>query len=263
MNVSGVEIAYRDNGRQAPAIVLVHGNSASVGVWDPLLASPLAERWRLVALDLPGCGESSPLPDYTFPALAAAISGFAGRTACEDGIFAGHSLGGHLLLEAVPLLRRARGFAIWGAPPIGRPPAMAEAFLPTPAPGFGVTAELTDDDIASWVGVMFAPGSSIPPGAATDIRRADPRLRSGIGAGVGSLAYADEAAAVKSLDRPLAVLHGELDAMVSLAYLEGLEMTTLWRGRVQVIPGAGHYPQLECPSAFSGLLNDFATDVLG
>jgi len=43
------------------------------------------------------------------------------------------SLGGHILLEAAKDLPRARGFAIYGTPPVGFPPEMADAFLPNPA----------------------------------------------------------------------------------------------------------------------------------
>jgi pimeloyl-ACP methyl ester carboxylesterase len=44
---------------------------------------------------------------------------------------------------------------------------------------------------------------------------------------------------------------------VSLAYLRGVAMPTLWRGEVQVIPGAGHAPQWEQSQTFNALLNEF------
>ncbi|MCS6828489.1 MAG: hypothetical protein NZ553_17880 [Caldilinea sp.] len=37
-------------------------------------------------------------------------------------------------------------------------------------------------------------------------------------------------------------------------------MPTLWRGAVQVIPGAGHAPQWETPEVFNALLGAFLAD---
>lgn len=100
--------------------------------WARQLGGPLAERWRLVALDLPGSGR---LESYCFSTLRDIVVGLARELGCEDAVFVGHSLGGHLLLEAAPHLPRARGFVILGTPPIGTPPLMDQAFLPTPALG--------------------------------------------------------------------------------------------------------------------------------
>ncbi|NQE62234.1 alpha/beta fold hydrolase [Caulobacter sp. RHG1] len=53
---SGVRAHYRDIGpRDAPAIVLVHGFSASTHAWDGWIAA-LAKDYRVVVLDLPGHG---------------------------------------------------------------------------------------------------------------------------------------------------------------------------------------------------------------
>src|SRR6185436_2108221 len=57
----------------APTLVLVHGVGAARLVWAPVLA-PLAERYDVVAVDLPGHGASASLPaaaDPGCPALAA------------------------------------------------------------------------------------------------------------------------------------------------------------------------------------------------
>jgi pimeloyl-ACP methyl ester carboxylesterase len=262
IEVLGTSLAYLDTGAPRPPIVLIHGNSASTAAWSPLMSGPLAERWRLVALDLPGCGDSGRSPSYSFFTLRDTILEFARKTRCEDGVFVGHSLGGHLVLEAAPRLARARGFAIFGAPPIGRPPLLDQAFLPTPALGAALKAELTDEEIAAWVHTMVAPGNPIPVQLVPDIRRTDPRLRSGIQEGLAGLAYTDEVEVVRTLGRPIAILHGLSEGIANTAYIEKLSIPTLWRGAVQSIEGAGHYPQLERPEAFSTLLGEFVETVL-
>ena len=56
---------------------------------------------------------------------------------------------------------------------------------------------------------------------------------------------------------PLAVLHGADEQLVNGRYLASLAMPSLWRGAVQVMPGAGHTPQWETPQAFDALLAAF------
>lgn len=49
--------------------------------------------------------------------------------------------------------------------------------------------------------------------------------------------------------------------LVSLPYLQRLTVPTLWRGSVQVIPGAGHALHQEAPGAFAALLGHFVADL--
>lgn len=62
-------------------------------------------------------------------------------------------------------------------------------------------------------------------------------------------------AVAAGLDRPLAVLHGRDEQLVSPAYLESLHLPPLRRGAVQVIEDSGHSPQPEAPAK---LLTEFA-----
>jgi len=66
---------------------------------------------------------------------------------------------------------------------------------------------------------------------------------------------------VAELSQPLAVLHGEGEQLVSLDYLRGLTMPTLWRGDVQVLLGAGHAPHEETPQEFAAVLTQFITEL--
>jgi pimeloyl-ACP methyl ester carboxylesterase len=59
---------------------------------------------------------------------------------------------------------------------------------------------------------------------------------------------------------PVAVIHGSKDKLANLAYIQELELPTLWHGAVQVIEGAGHSPHWEAPDAFGELLGAFASE---
>lgn len=80
VKVDDVEIFYREAGPpDAPALLLLHGFPSSSRMYEPLLTR-LADRWRLIAPDLPGFGHSSaPAPSgfaYTFDHLAEVMNGF-------------------------------------------------------------------------------------------------------------------------------------------------------------------------------------------
>ena len=58
-------------------ILLIHGNSSSSRIWQKQLQGPLGAKYRLIAIDLPGHGASSPPPnpeqDYSGPGYAGCI----------------------------------------------------------------------------------------------------------------------------------------------------------------------------------------------
>ena len=80
VDVNGIKIFYREAGSPtAPALVLLHGFPSSSHMFRDLIPH-LAERFRLVAPDFPGFGQSD-MPDrtkyqYSFMNIAATIAGF-------------------------------------------------------------------------------------------------------------------------------------------------------------------------------------------
>jgi pimeloyl-ACP methyl ester carboxylesterase len=82
-------------------LVLVHSLGTDRCVWHPVL-DRLAQHRDVIALDLPGFGESDPLPAGLPPtprALAAAVTSFVTELAVGRPHVAGNSLGGWVALE--------------------------------------------------------------------------------------------------------------------------------------------------------------------
>ena len=80
LDVEGVGVFYREAGApEAPAVLLLHGFGASSYMFRALIPV-LAQRYHVVAPDLPGFGQTDVLPgagfDYTFDRLAAVIDAF-------------------------------------------------------------------------------------------------------------------------------------------------------------------------------------------
>ena len=66
---------------------------------------------------------------------------------------------------------------------------------------------------------------------------------------------------MRNLKIPLAIVQGGEEQIVDLGYLQRLPAPTLWRGKVQVIDGAGHATQWEKAEAFSNILDEFASSL--
>jgi pimeloyl-ACP methyl ester carboxylesterase len=93
-------VAYDRAGSGEP-LVLIHGLGGSRRIWNPVLDRLAAER-DVIALDLPGFGESPPLPEGT-RATAANLGAAVGELCRELGLrrvhLAGNSLGAWAALE--------------------------------------------------------------------------------------------------------------------------------------------------------------------
>ncbi len=261
ITVNGQRIAFRESKGAEGPVIFIHGNSCSSSTWSNILDGPFGQRFRCLALDLPGHGNSakaSDPKDYSLPGYAQALETFAQATSADDAVLVGWSLGGHIALEAAPRLRTARGFVIFGTPPIATADQMSAAFQPNPAMAFTFAPSLSPDEARSFAEAFTAPRSSLDlDEIVADVLRTDGAARAGLGASLAEGRYADEVAITGSLHQPLAILHGEGEQLISLDYLRTLRIPALWRQEIQVIPGAGHAPHLEAPEAFTALLQDF------
>lgn len=263
LQLSSQKIAYYDSSGSGPPIMLIHGNSSSGLSYQHQLDSPLGEKYRLIAIDLPGHGNSEPFTDasaYGMPGYAAVVAAVAEALDMQDAVFVGWSLGGHIVLEAHHQLPQAKGFVIFGTPPLAFPPAMEEAFLPNPVVNLGFKADITKEEAQAYAASFFLPDVSAPKAPfVTDILRADGNTRAGLAASIKPGGYQDEVKIVADLSIPLAIFHGKEEQLVNESYISNLTMPTLWRNEVQIIPAAGHAPHWEQPERFNALLEAFIT----
>jgi len=96
-----VQLAY-DRAGSGPPLVLIHGIGSRRGVWKPVVPLLAAER-DVVAVDLPGFGESPVLPDGEKPTVEALARAVHDWWTKELGLqrphVGGNSLGGAIALE--------------------------------------------------------------------------------------------------------------------------------------------------------------------
>jgi pimeloyl-ACP methyl ester carboxylesterase len=91
--LDGAKIHYQSYGQGSDAFVLVHGWSSNLTAWSNQI-SDLAKRGRVIALDLPGHGQSDkPQIAYTMDHFAAAIDAVMRDAKVERAVLLGHSMG--------------------------------------------------------------------------------------------------------------------------------------------------------------------------
>jgi pimeloyl-ACP methyl ester carboxylesterase len=99
IKVDGLDIFYREAGpKDGPVLLLLHGVPTSSRMYQPMLESSLAKKYRLIAPDFPGFGHSSwPAPKdfrYTFDHLAQVTEDFAALLELEHYTLYLHDYGG-------------------------------------------------------------------------------------------------------------------------------------------------------------------------
>lgn len=255
-------IVVEEAGRGDLPILLIHGNSLSREVFGKQLGGALSRKYRLLALDLPGHGDSSDTLDasrtYTRPGLADAATEMLGLLGLAEVIVVGWSLGGHIALEMAARFSGIKGLLISGAPPVSRH-NMAEGFIPTPHMRLAGQQHLTLSEIDAFGEAIF--GAPVPIAFRRAIERADGLARKTIFAAARAGVGIDQRYVVENLAVPLAVVNGSQDPFIKLDYLEVPQYANLWGGRCHRLPGLKHAPFWEAPDAFDALLGRFIDDV--
>src|SRR5262245_37344011 len=92
-------LSYEDSG-DGPVALMIHGSPGNANSWSRV-ARRLARRFRLVAPDLPGYGETTPQPPGQEPDVgyASELIEVLIRSVGPPAVLAGHSYGGVVALS--------------------------------------------------------------------------------------------------------------------------------------------------------------------
>ena len=262
IDTSHGSLAVEESRQGGMPVLLIHGNSSCRGVFRHQMQGPLAERYRLIAFDLPGHGSSSDAPDpmrsYTRSGLADAAVELLGKLGISEAAVLGWSLGGHVGIDMISRFPGLRGLMIIGSPPVAHG-NFAAGFKGSPQTGVASREELSDAEIAGFLEAIF--GASAEPFLHECMARTDGRFRKRLFEAARAGEGADQRLAVESSAVPLAVVNGGADRIVNLDYFDEVAYGNLWEGRCHRLAGLGHAPFWEGPNAFNPLLERFLSDV--
>ena len=248
----GVPIVYEVHGTGAPALVFVHGWSCERSYWAGQLA-PFSRTHRVVALDLAGHGESGRgRTDWTISAFGNDVAAVVEKLALPRVILVGHSMGGDVITEAARRLRGRVVGLIWvdtyGELGAGRSPEKVAAFVAPFRANF-------PDATRRFVHSLFRPDSdpALVERVAAAMSSRPPEIA--VGALDSAFSYSREVVpALQELKLPVIAINADN---------RPTDVPSMNRAGVKVIviPGTGHFPQLEAPDRFNALLTE-AIDTL-
>jgi len=248
VDIGDRRIAFHESEGEGQVVLLIHGNSLSAKSFSKQIDGPLGKMYHLIAVDLPGHGDSPPAIDprnnYGLPGYAEIILALITHLNLSKLVLVGHSLGGHIALELSEMSLEIKGIIIFGTPPIGIPPAINEAFL----------------DQRLTPSLFVKEGFEIPQFFIDDFNNTDPKARKFLLRNTAKNNFKDEIDIVSNLKIPLAIIHGAHDKSISLDYIKKIQMPSLWKNEVQVIKDAGHSPQWETPDEFNTILEEFVKE---
>jgi pimeloyl-ACP methyl ester carboxylesterase len=263
--VDGHRLRYVRAG-SGPAVVLVHGFASSLYTWKDVIPA-LAAAHDVVALDLPGFGQSDQPPDLSFEDFPRAVLGLMDHQGIGKAALVGNSMGGATVAAAAAqhpdratalVLIAAAGFNLAPSehPGVVRLAESSLAPVLSLLPGkrllvesslrqvFHDPAKVTPERLSEYLQAALRPGTL-------------PAICS-LGASLRDRSHVVEAALPRILARTL-VLWGDDDRWIPIAHADRF-VGAIPGARKVVIPACGHVPQEEKPEAVARLLLAFLAE---
>jgi pimeloyl-ACP methyl ester carboxylesterase len=250
-------LSYRESGA-GPALVLLHGIGSQSGSWVRQLEA-LAPRFRVIAWDAPGYGDSEPLATEWPSATEYAGSARALLDA--------------LRVERAVLIASSLGALVAAALAAESPERVAGLLLLNPAGGYGQSgAKEREEKLATRLARLAELGpagmaAALPPGmlaqTASDEARAlaawsTARIRrAGYTQAARMLAHGCLVEDAARYFGPVLVVAATEDSITPAAGCERIAQA-FPRGAYRLLTGAGHLSYLDAPAAVNAIIAEFA-----
>lgn len=255
----GVTIVYSAAGSGETALVFVHGGMADRTFFDRQLVT-FADRFRVIALDLAGHGESGTnRKTWSMAEFGADVKAVADAEKLRRVIVFGNSLGGPAAIEAA-LLMPGRVIGVVGIDTfqdIGHPDTPEYARLASDATRKRLESMRADysGTMKQMVKMLFHPDAD--PGLVAEVERRMMRTsREATLAMLEGIEGYDSSARARQLSVPLRAINGDLwptDVRRIRAVKPDFDAI--------VMPHVGHYPMLERPEEFNRAVATMAEEL--
>ncbi len=264
----GHQVSYRSAGR-GPLLVLLHGIAGTSATWEDVIPR-LSQRHRVIAPDLLGHGDTGkPQGDYSLGAYANAIRDLLEALGLESGTIVGHSLGGGIAMQfAYQFPERCDRLVLVSSGGLGREVHLllraaalpgAEAVLPW----LCAAGKHSVGRVVHALGRLGLRASAdLEETWRSFVSLGDPEARRAflhtvrgiIDLGGQRVTATDRLYLAAGL--PTLIVWGEGDPLIPVRHAR--EAHERIRGsRLEIFPGAGHFPYLDDPKRFAETLLDF------
>lgn len=245
--VDGLNIHYTDTG-SGPALVFVHGWTCDLSSWDKQVPA-FADRYRVIALDLPGHGESdAPAREaFSLALFARAIEAVREEAGVNKIVLVGHSMGAPVIRQyAIAFPDHVAGLVAVDGPMDLRTMRSRDSLFPdnlTREAREGIIRGMFVDSTPQAVqdhvlAMMLAPSEDVAQGAID--ATFDPANRT-----------------ADVIDAPVMAVVAGTGTVPDLA----VTREVIPAFEVHQVAGTGHFLMLEKPEAFNALLDDFLNDL--
>lgn len=250
--VAGTRMHVRDSGpRSGPAVIMIHGFGASLHTWEPW-AKMLQDQFRVIRLDLPGSGLSSPDPTgrYDDGRTMELLIALMDQLGVTKAALIGNSIGGRIswrfaaehpgrvskLVLVAPDGYASQGFVYDQAPKVPATMQAMRYILPKPllrmslAPAYGDPSAMTPALMDRYHDLMLAPGS-----------------RAALLARMEQTILVDPEPLLRRIKIPVLLVWGGKDAMIPVANAADYQRA-LPKAELVTFAGLGHLPHEEAPA---------------
>jgi 2-succinyl-6-hydroxy-2,4-cyclohexadiene-1-carboxylate synthase len=237
---------------------LLHGFSGSVEAWGDRILARLAESHRVIAVDLPGHGQSDRPANasrYALPAVVEDLSFLLGSFGAPNAHWVGYSMGGRIALGAAVLApERVLRLVLEGASPgLASEPDRRARRDQDEALAFRLEQEGIQAFVAAWTALpLFESQRRLPESIRDGMRRRrlrnDPQALAACLRGLGAGAQPSFWERLAEVRAPVLLLTGDDDRKFTDIAAEMSRL--LPESRALTVPSAGHTVHLEQPDAW-------------
>jgi pimeloyl-ACP methyl ester carboxylesterase len=278
VSANGIRLHVAECDGGGPLVVLAHGFPQFWWAWRHQLTGLAAGGFRVAALDLRGYGDSDKPPrGYDLWTLAGDVAGLVRALGEPRAHLVGHGWGGLIGWTVAALHPRVvASLAVLGAPhPLavrraalrGRPRATVRHALRAQVPRLPERALVADGGterlLRAWSGphwpdfadaaAQYTAAARIPGVAHCSAEYYRWAARSQLR--IEGRRFA--AAVARPVEVPVLAVHGALDPCVLEPTVGASREWVRGPFRLEVLPGAGHFPHEECAAETTALISDF------
>jgi pimeloyl-ACP methyl ester carboxylesterase len=245
-SADGVPVRFEVSGQGEPTLVLVHGWALDRHLWDGQIPH-LAARHRVVALDLPGHGESGrERGQWTMAAFGEDVKAVVEAVGAKQVVLIGHSMGGPVVLEAARRLpERVKGVILVDTlldAEQRTPPEEIEALARQLEADYKTTATQMSNEY------LFVAGT--PPAVRERVLGHATAMAAETSIALLRQAWAyDPLPALREVTAPVRAVNADkfpTNLEGNRRHMAGYEAV--------IVKGTGHYPMLEDPKQFDAAL---------
>lgn len=288
VEIEGVKVAYVETGpAEAPALIFIHGLFGRLDSWQNNVPA-FADRYRVLALDLPGFGNSQMDDrDYTIAWFSRVVKGLMDQKGIATATLVGNSMGGQVAAYfALSYPERVDKLVLVDSAGLARPPFLvrlalrhtnrvAEAlvrraqrqtrgkspaeiydllrqtiFNPERQPRVPLAADMKNSNVQALVDNYARYYAGL-----VKTREFEWHLKAGLRA-ARSIARTNLERQVGAIRAPTLIVWGEADRLIPRQF--GVYFHKAIVGsHLALLKEAGHIPQVEKPEEFNRVLADF------